>query len=212
MLEADRLIWFACSLLATALLGLAAFLPLWHMTLEAPQYPNGLQMTAFGTRLEGDIQEINSLNHYVGAQAVDPDSIRELDLFPYALVGLLVVIVAGSILARRRVYRLMLGLAVWGFAVGFLVDLQWWLYKTGHNLNEDAPMRIDSFTPKVIGTTEVVNFRSETMIDVGFMLLLVAATILTAGPTVVKFVIESWQNTDNRNPAGAERQVSHLGR
>jgi len=58
----------------------------------------------------------------------------------------------------------------------------------------------------------VVNFRSETMIDVGFMLLLGAATILTAGPTVVKFGIESWQNTDNRNPAGAERQVSHSGR
>lgn len=210
LLEADRLTWLVCALLAAVLLAVAAFLPLWHMNLEAPQYPAGLEMTAYGTRIEGDIEEINSLNHYVGAAPVHPDSIRELDLFPYALVGLIVAVVVGAFLARRRLLRLLLGAAVWGFAIGFLVDLQWWLYKTGHGLNEDAPMRIDSFTPKVIGTTQVVNFRSEAMVGVGFWLIVVAALLITAGPSVFRFFKESWQNTGQ--PAASGGTISVRGR
>ena len=35
----------------------ALWLPVWRMKLEAPQYPNGLQLVAYGDRIEGDLAE-----------------------------------------------------------------------------------------------------------------------------------------------------------
>jgi copper chaperone NosL len=36
------------------------------MELEAPQYPNGLFLTAYVNHLTGDVREIDGLNHYIG--------------------------------------------------------------------------------------------------------------------------------------------------
>ncbi|MGB4864112.1 MAG: hypothetical protein WBO97_16780, partial [Tepidiformaceae bacterium] len=44
--------WTACGLLAAVVLVVASFLPLWSLTLHAPQYPQGLNLTAYGTSLE----------------------------------------------------------------------------------------------------------------------------------------------------------------
>src|SRR5688572_27132364 len=76
----DR-VWAATAITAAVLFAVAAFLPLWTMTLRAPQYPDGLTLTAYGWRLAGDLGEINGLNHYVGIQTLDPEAIRELALF-----------------------------------------------------------------------------------------------------------------------------------
>ena len=56
-------------------------------------------------------------------------------------------------------------------------------------------MRLDPFTPRVLGTTSVINFHSEAMVAVGFWLMLLAATALTFGPWLVRFTRESWANT-----------------
>ena len=40
--------------------------PYWRLTLHAPQYPKGLTVQAYLNRLEGDVQEIDGLNHYIG--------------------------------------------------------------------------------------------------------------------------------------------------
>ncbi len=66
--------WAVCALAAAVTLGVASFLPLWTMTLHAPQYPAGLQLKAYGTRMEGDLSEINELNHYIGIKAIEPDA------------------------------------------------------------------------------------------------------------------------------------------
>jgi hypothetical protein len=43
-----------------------SFLPYWELTLNAPQYPKGLSVQAFLNDLEGDVAEIDGLNHYIG--------------------------------------------------------------------------------------------------------------------------------------------------
>ena len=54
---------------ASGLLLLAVFfLPLWNLTMFAPQYPEGLRLDIYSYKLEGgnrnkDIKEINNLNH-----------------------------------------------------------------------------------------------------------------------------------------------------
>jgi len=190
----DRL-WAGCALVAAALMAVAAFLPLWSMTLLAPQYPGGLVLSAYGTRMEGDLREINALNHYVGIAVIRPETLLEMKLFPYAMAALVIGIVVAAFIANRRLLRIPVLLAAWAAPVLMLVDLQWWLYRYGHDLSPDAAIRLEPFTPKVIGTTQVINFHTEAMVDVGFWLMVGAALLLTVGPATIRFVRESWNNT-----------------
>lgn len=203
----DRL-WLICSVLAAVLLAAAAWLPLWEMTLHAPQYPRGLTLTAYGTRLEGDIQEVNTVNHYVGVEPISSDEIPELRAFPFLIGGLVALVLAGAIFARTRILRLLVALSIWAFALGFLADLQWWLYRSGHDRNIDAPYRIHDFAPRVLGGTQVVNFVSETRVAAGFWLIVAAAVLVSLGPPVLRFLYASWTNTSD-TPAGQSTTRPH---
>jgi hypothetical protein len=50
---------------------LAYFLPLWKMTLEAPQYLASLRLRAYENRVEGDRRQSDIINHYVGMKPID---------------------------------------------------------------------------------------------------------------------------------------------
>ena len=84
-------------LVAAAVLTLAVyFLPLWNLTMFAPQYPHGLQLDIYDHGLVGgnggqDIKEINLLNHYIGMRDLVADDFTEFDWMPCALgaIGLL---------------------------------------------------------------------------------------------------------------------------
>ncbi len=195
-LELDR-VWLVCAVVASVLLITTFFLPLWQMTLQAPQYPGGLHLTAYGTRMEGDLSEINALNHYVGVKAIEPDSVFELRLFPFALFGIVGLVLLAGVLPvwRRLSLRWIATAVVWALPIGFLIDLQWWLYRYGHDLDPTAPFRLPEFTPKVIGTTRVMNFHAETMVTTGFWIMVAAAVLLTIGPWLFRFLRDAWQNT-----------------
>jgi len=199
----DRL-WMGAAFTSALLLLVAAFMPLWTMTLRAPQYPDGLKLTAYGSRMEGDLSEINALNHYVGVRALEPENVIELALFPYAIGAVIATIVLAGLFKKwRRVPLRWIAIALaWGTPIGFLLDLQLWLYSYGHDLNPTAPFRIPEFTPKVIGTTKVINFHSETMVAPGFYLFVAAALILSFGPWAVRFFRDTWQNTGESKAVG----------
>src|SRR3989304_6194539 len=88
--------WLIPAFIATALLLLAMFLPLWRMELVAPQYPAGLTMYAYGDRFEGEtkgyydgfdaVKEINGLNHYIGMKPIE--TVDEMKLFIPGLLSL----------------------------------------------------------------------------------------------------------------------------
>jgi copper chaperone NosL len=44
----------------------AFFTPIWDISLEAPQYPEGLGMKIWIDKITGDLNTINGLNHYIG--------------------------------------------------------------------------------------------------------------------------------------------------
>jgi copper chaperone NosL len=184
--------------MAAALVLVAAQMPLWEMELRAPQYPQGLGLSAYGDRLEGDLGEINSLNHYIGVAAIEPEAILELKLFPYLVGALMVTLMVGGVVARHRVVRALVALSVWAFAIGFLADVQWWLYRTGHELDREAPMRAlvtDGFTPRVLGETQVINFHSEATVAAGFWLIIAAAVLVSFATPAIRFLVASWRNT-----------------
>lgn len=147
---------------ALSLLGLFAF-PLWRITLQAPQYPDGVTMYIYIDKLGGDspgtLQNINILNHYVGMKYIEEDAIPELQYFPYIIIGL-VVLGLGVALADRR--RLMLGWLVLLVVLGAagIYDFYLWEYDYGHNLSPNAPIVIPeaSFQPPLIGTKIILNF------------------------------------------------------
>ena len=64
--------------------------PLWRIRMEAPQYPHGLTLDIYSHNLEGGnhgqhIQEINTLNHYIGMHKIDRGELSDLDWIPFAL-------------------------------------------------------------------------------------------------------------------------------
>lgn len=160
-----------------ALLLVAGVLPVWGSRLIAPQYPRGLDMWVYGGRAEGDIAEINGLNHYIGMQVIDLAAVPELALWPLLIVGL-GVLLAGAVFLRGWPGRLAL-LGLWLAPVGVLVDIQRWLVIYGSDLDRTAALRLDPFVPLVVGPTDVWNFTIWTYPGPALGLLVVVALAAT---------------------------------
>ena len=61
-----RVLLGVCGLMLIAVL----FVPMWRIDLDAPQYPEGLQMLIFSNKLGGNVDIINGLNHYIGMKTL----------------------------------------------------------------------------------------------------------------------------------------------
>jgi hypothetical protein len=157
----------------------AIFLPLWQMTMISNQYPEGLRMWIYSYKLEGDLQEINTLNHYIGMHPLDAEHFAELRILPisFALGGLLCLLAAAA--RRRTVTTLVLaGGLVSG--LGTMVVLLYRLYNYGHNLDPRAPITVEPFMPPPLGVNQLANFRVTTFFHLGSVLFMLALVALVA--------------------------------
>jgi len=151
-------------LLAAGLLMVAVQLPLWRVSLVAPQYPEGLGMvidahTVRGAK-ENDLGNINALNHYIGMKAIDPTAIPELRVMPWVIVGLAVFAAGGALVGRRKVAIAWLASFAALGAVG-LWDFWKWEYTYGHDLDMvHAIIKVPGMTyqPPLIGSKQLLNF------------------------------------------------------
>ncbi len=178
--------------LAVALLGLALRFPLWRVTLTAPQYPEGLGMHIWATTVVGvaptDLQNINGLNHYIGMQLIEPESIPELRLITPGVVIMCVLGLAAAVAGRRRWMLAWSGAMLLAAGAG-LVDFWRWEYDYGHNLDlEHAPIKIPgmSYQPPLIGSKKLLNFTATSWPATGGMLAIASVIVgtvasLTAG-------------------------------
>jgi nitrous oxidase accessory protein len=184
-MKANRttLVRTAAALVAATLVGLSAMLPLWSMTLKAPQYPKGLRMHAYGTGMQGDLHELNILNHYIGMPPIEAQPPIETALFPLGVAALAALCLLAPV--HRWIRRATL-LALVATPIGILIDLQWRLYAFGHTLNPKAPIRLEPFTPIVLGVSKLGNFVTTSTIASGFLCLLGAAVVLALGERLVR--------------------------
>ena len=179
-MKGPLLIRVATALAAAGLVALAGVLPLWTLTMKAPQYPKGLRLEAYGTRMVGDLHELNILNHYIGMPPIEMPAF-EAGMFPMG-IGFLIVL---CLLAPfHRWLRRLAIVATAVTPVVILVDLQWWLYTFGHSLDPHAPIRLKPFTPLVLGSSTMGNFASMGMISTGMLCLIAAAVVLLIGRVV----------------------------
>ena len=166
---------------AGALLLLALYVvPLWSISLFAPQYPEGLGMVIRLTTVTGarptDLQTINGLNHYIGMRPIQPESIPELHWFPILVAALVVLGLAASLLGRRRLVVAWLG-GVAAFGALGLADFWRWAYDYGHDLDaEHAIIKVPGMTyqPPIIGTKHLLNFTATSWPSTGAWLALAA--------------------------------------
>jgi hypothetical protein len=168
----------AVALLVLPLL-LSFVLPLWRISLDAPQYPQGLTVDIFPHELVGghdgaDINEINILNHYIGMRHITRSELRDLDWLPFAIGGLalLALRVAAVGNVRSLVDIAVLTSYFCAFAMGRFV---YTLYRYGHELSPDAPFKVPGFTPGLFGTKQVANFTTHSFPQGGAVGLLVFA-------------------------------------
>ena len=161
---------------AAALLILATFSPIWTMKLNAPLYgKKWLHVTLYSYKVEGDVKEVNIVNHYVGLGEINPEEMIELKVAPviFGILDLLAIVgIAVSSERFERLFWIVLLLTV----IGIPAYLQYWLYNYGHNLDPKAAVKIEPFTPPVVTITpnKVGNFKTISYLDVGYWMIFAA--------------------------------------
>jgi copper chaperone NosL len=179
---------------ATLLLGALFVTPLWTIRLVAPQYPEGLGMvirlnTITGVK-ENDLRSINSLNHYIGMRAIEPDAIPELRFMPWIVAGLIVIGLVAIIVNRRRCLVGWASLLTVAGAAG-LYDFWRWGYDYGHNLDASEAIIVVpgmTYQPPLVGSKQLLNFTATSWPALGgwlaalAFLCVAAALVLSFSP------------------------------
>jgi len=166
------------------------FVPLWHMSFWAQQYPEGLELYVYSHSLVGggeggnDLTEINVLNHYIGMDELREEDFTELKWIPLVigLIGVLTLRTAAIGNLRSLVDVMVISAYFGGFSLwSFWYKLDFY----GKNLDPRAAVNVDPFTPpvfghKMVGQFEVWSFPAfGTYLLLGFGLLLLGALVLT---------------------------------
>jgi hypothetical protein len=167
----------ACS---AVFIGLSLFFPWWRLLLYAPQYPEGLNIIVYPNKLEGQIDIINGLNHYIGMANFDEKSFPELSYMSYLVGGLAVLTLLVGLLRRKSFLYMLIGLFLVGGLIGFF-DLYHALHTFGTHLSLKAPIKIKPFVPPMVGENHFANFTTHSYLGKGAYFV-VLAFILTLIP------------------------------
>ncbi|WP_457615452.1 hypothetical protein [Lutibacter sp.] len=148
------------------LLGLFV-LPLWNITLEAPQYPDPIGMDIYITKIvdakPNDIKNINLMNHYVGMKEI-PEHMAEFDIFPI-VIGFMVGL--GLLIGFKANYKWYLFWLILMTVLGIagMYDFYLWEYDYGHSLSPKAAIKFTNpdgtpmaYQPPLFGTKTILNF------------------------------------------------------
>jgi len=167
-----------------ALLG-GAVLPLWRISLVAPQYAEGLSLDMYAYQIVAgndgqDLAEINTLNHYIGMRPIAQADFLEMKVLPFA-IGAFSLLTLRAVVVGRIISLVDLAVLFLYFGAFSLGSFVYRLYSYGHHLDPQAPMKIKPFMPVVIGSQPIANFvqtsvpLAGTLCMAAFLVLLVAA-------------------------------------
>ncbi len=167
----------------SAELGVAS-LPIWAVSLEAPNYPKeafpeGIPVFFHFDGYSGEVHEMNTINHYVGMDPMWVGGTIEREIGIYALLALTLGII----------YFIAYNKKIWTYAMLvpvslpflFIADYSYWLYWFGHNLHDWGAFKIKPFMPTVFGDGKIAQFTTHSYPTIGFyMILLIALFSLLA--------------------------------
>ncbi len=175
------------SSLILALAGISFFtslcFPIWHIKLEAPQYPEGLGMFIWPKTIMGenpnDLEIINELNHYIGMKKIVPASIPELRYIMPLIIFFGIASLLAAISPGILPTALLLGGLSLAGAAG-MADFWKWEFDYGHNLDPMAAIKVPgmSYQPPLIGEAKLLNFLSISWPALGGYLLFAAGILI----------------------------------
>lgn len=163
------------------LLLISIFFPYWQMTLLAPQYPGGLKAVVYVNRLEGDVREIDGLNHYIGMRPLEEAAQLERSV-SIAAIGILALLVLGAIFIHTKWAVLLIFPAV-VMPFVFLADMYFWMRNFGLNLDPRAPLSsaIKPFVPPILGSGFVGQFETVASFRAGLYMAFAASILIIVG-------------------------------
>ena len=170
--------------LAAGLLVVAYFLPLWNLTMFAPQYPHGLRLDIYSYTMIGgnggqDIREINILNHYIGMRDLAVEDFTEFKWMPFVLGGLALLYLRAAVLGTVK--ELVDSAVVFFYFGAFsLWSFGYKLYRYGHDLSPIAAVKVKPFTPPMFGYQQIANFEVYSYPKPGTYVLLAVIVLLLA--------------------------------
>ncbi len=167
--------------IAAGLLIASIFQPYWRLTLHAPQYPKGLHVIASLSTLEGDVAEIDGLNHYIGMRPLGEAATFERSIALIGIAALVLLILAAIFIHNKWVTLLALPALL--FPVIFLADLQYWMANFGQNLNPSAPLSssVKPFIPPVLFEGKIAQFSSWAQPELGLWMAIAASFVILIG-------------------------------
>jgi len=178
--------------LAALLILPALFMPLWSIELFSPQYPEGLRMYIYSFTIKGDLNQINILNHYIGMKKIEPNEFAEFRLVPFFVARFVFLALVAAVSSRKEIGAIgWVDFIIFGTLMVF--DLYSWLYAFGHNLDPKAAMKIEPFTPPVLGSLRFANFRVISMPGLGAIFMGIAGLF---GPLILLWdYFRDWKTT-----------------
>jgi copper chaperone NosL len=173
----SRFIALVCAISLTGVL----FLPIWRIELSAPQYPEGLVLKIYAGKLNGNVDVVNGLNHYIGMRTLHEKDFVEFNILPY-IIGAFVCFGLLTILVNRRWFFISWIATYLLFAVVAMVDFYHWEYNYGHNLDPTAPIQVPgmAYQPPLIGFKQLLNFGAYSIPDSGGWIFIGVGMLLTA--------------------------------
>jgi copper chaperone NosL len=175
----------ALLLVAAGLIFVVYFLPLWNLTMFAPQYPHGLRLDIYEDGFVGghngqDVKEINVLNHYIGMRDLATEDFTEFNWMPFVLGGVGLLFLRAAVLGTVK--EMVDSIVVLGYIGTFsLWSFGYRLYRYGHDLLPTAPVKVDPFMPPMFGYQKIANFEVYSYPRAGTYLLLVAVALVLGG-------------------------------
>jgi len=165
-------------------------LPLWRISLVAPQYAEGLTLDMYAYQIVAgnngqDLAEINTLNHYIGMKPIAQADFLEMKVLPFA-IGVFALLALRAAAIGRIVTVIDLAVLFLYFGMFSLGSFAYRLYTYGHHLDPQAPMKITPFMPVVVGSQQIANFVQTSLPLAGticmgaFFMLLVAVLVSSA--------------------------------
>ncbi|THE13245.1 hypothetical protein E1I69_07840 [Bacillus timonensis] len=162
---------------SAGLIVVSLFFPWWRMEFFAPQYPEGLNIIVHPDRLEGEIDIVNGLNHYIGMKNFSEENFPELQFLPYLISGLAALVLITALIRRKLLLYGVIALVAIGGLLG-IWDVHRWLKAFGTDLDPMAPIKVDPFVPPIIGENTLANFVTYSHLGMGTYLFIAAFLLL----------------------------------
>lgn len=170
-----RMILTICGLLLLVVL----FVPMWHIDLDAPQYPEGLRLLIYPNKLAGNVDIINGLNHYIGMKTMHTEDFIEFQILPYIIIAFsLAFFLVAKSRKRKLLYTLFTFFVLFGIIA--MIDFWKWEYDYGHNLNPEAAIIVPgmAYQPPLIGFKQLLNFGAYSIPNIGGWLFLTVGGLI----------------------------------